>query len=294
MKPPPFDYHAPATLDAALETLERLGDDAKPIAGGQSLVPMMNFRLAWPAALVDLNGIGELHYLREEEDQLRVGALVRQREIERSALVRRRCPLLAAAMRFIGHPATRTRGTLAGSVAHADPAAEIPTVLTALGGEVVVHGRAGRRVVAADELFLGYFSTVLEPGELITEVRFPVCRATRSGHAFEEFARRFGDFALAGVAASVDVDASGECDSVRIGLCGAGARPLRAPRAEAAVRDGGGSPAACAEAARLAAEDAEPPSDLHGDAAYRRELVATLCERAVGTAVARARGAEGT
>jgi CO/xanthine dehydrogenase FAD-binding subunit len=288
VKPPAFDYHAPASLDEAIAMLHDLGEDAKVIAGGQSLVPMMNFRLAWPPALVDLNGVGELDYLREEQGQLRVGALVRQRAIERSPLVRERCPLLLDAIRFVGHAATRTRGTVAGSIAHADPAAEMPTVLTALDGQVIVRGAGGSRVIAAEDLFLGHYSTTLEPGEVIVEVRFPVT-GPRQGHAFEEFARRFGDFAIAGVAASIELTESGECREARIALCGAASRPVRARAAEQAFVDGGGSDAAVAAASALAAEAAEPQSDMHGDEEYRRELVGTLCGRALHRALARAR-----
>jgi len=275
MKPPPFEYHAPATLEEALALLADEETDAKPLAGGQSLVPMMNMRLAWPAALVDLNRVEELAGLRVDDGRLCAGAMVRQRELERSPLVREHCPLLAEALPFIGHTATRARGTVGGSIAHADPAAEIPTVLTALGGEVVVEGPRGSRVVAADDLFLGYFSVALEPGELISEVRFPVATEGH-GYAFEEFARRFGDFALAGVAASVDPDGD-----VRLALCGAAAKPVRATRAEEAARSGGLTDDAIDESARLAAAEAEPPSDMHGDAEYRRELVGALCGRAL-------------
>jgi carbon-monoxide dehydrogenase medium subunit len=291
VKPPPFAYHAPSTLRETLELLEREGADAKPLAGGQSLIPMMNLRLAWPPTLVDLNGVDELGGTRLEEGRLCVGAITRQRELERSPLVSKHCPLLLDALRFVGHPATRARGTVAGSIAHADPAAELPTVLTTLGGEVVVDGLAGRRVVSAADLFLGYFSVAVEPGELIVEVRFPVAPTRGAGHAFEEFARRFGDFALAGVAATVELGDDERPAGVRVGLCGAASRPLRAHRAEEAALEGSMSDAAIAAAGRAAAEEADPPSDMHGDAAYRRELVATLTERALAGALARARGA---
>jgi carbon-monoxide dehydrogenase medium subunit len=291
VKPPPFEYHLPDTLDEALAVLREEGPDAKPLAGGQSLVPMMNLRLAWPPVLVDLNRVDELHGIRVERGLLCVRAMVRQRELERSTLARERCPLLVEALGFVGHPATRARGTIAGSIAHADPAAEIPTVLMALEGEVVVDGPSGRRVVPASELFLGYFSVALEPGELIVEVRFPVAPESRSGHAFEEFARRFGDFALAGVAAGVELNGDGGPADVRLALCGAASRPVRARRAEEAALDGGLTAEGVVAAARVAADEADPPSDMHGDAGYRRELVASLTERALTRALARAREA---
>src|SRR5438552_4899449 len=171
MKPPPFDYYAPATLDDALALLDELGDEAKPLAGGQSLVPLMNFRLAWPAALVDLNRLPGLDGLRREDGALAIGAMTRQADLERSDEARAGWPLVGEALRHVGHAATRSRGTVGGSLAHADPAAELPAVLLALRGEVIATSRRGSRRIAADDLFVGFFSTVLEPGELRTEVR---------------------------------------------------------------------------------------------------------------------------
>jgi carbon-monoxide dehydrogenase medium subunit len=277
VKPPPFDYYAPDSLGEALELLGELGADAKPLAGGQSLVPLMNLRFAWPGALVDLNRCVELAYLRLEEGVLALGGMARQVDVERSADVQAACPLLVEALRYVGHPATRTRGTVGGSLAHSDPAAELPAVLLALRGEVVATSRHGRRRIAADDLFVGFLSTALEPGELITEVRLPAA-TTAHGFAFVEFARRFGDFALAGVAVSIAPGRAG------IGLCGAAGRPIRSPRAEEALAAG----APPEEVGRLAAEDAEPQADVHGDAGYRRELVGVLTARAVERARQRA------
>jgi CO/xanthine dehydrogenase FAD-binding subunit len=285
MKPPPFDYHAPSSLEEALATVAQLGDDGKVLAGGQSLVPLMNFRLAWPGALVDLNRLGELAYVRVENGSVRIGAMTRQGDLERSPAVRD-CPLVGEALRHVGHPATRNRGTVGGSIAHADPAAELPAVLCALGGEVVATSRTSSRTIGADELFLGFFTTSLAPGEILTEVRLPAA-GPRSGSAFVELARRFGDFALAGVAARVELDERGAPARAGIGLCGAGPRTIRARRAEEALA-GGAHPG---EVGRLAAEDADPQADIHGDADYRRGLVRTLTERAASLALARARGA---
>jgi len=282
MKPPPFDYYAPGTLDEALTLLDELGEDAKPLAGGQSLVPLMNFRLAWPSALVDLNFVAGLDHIRRDGEELVFGATARQADAERSDDVRPGWPLLIEALRHVGHPATRSRGTVAGSLAHADPAAELPAVLIALRGEVVVASRRGSRRIAADDLFLGFLSTALEPGELITEVRIPA-PPPGSGWAFVEHARRFGDFALAGVAVSIAPGGAG------IALCGAAGRPLRAARAEQAL-EGGAAPD---DVGRVAAEECEPQSDIHGDAAYRRDLVRVLTSRAVRTAQGRVAEAHG-
>ena len=278
MKPPPFDYYAPTTLDDALTLLEELGEDAKPLAGGQSLVPLMNFRLAWPAALIDLNRVPGLDGVRTQDGVLTIGAMARQADVERSEDTRAGWPLVGEALRHVGHLATRSRGTVGGSLAHADPAAELPAVLLALRGEVVATSRRGTRRITADELFVGFFSTVLEPGELLTEIRLPAA-AAGSGSAFVELARRFGDFALAGVAVSVGPDGAG------IALCGASGRPLRARRAEEALA----ADATPDDVGRLAAEEAEPQGDIHGDVEYRRELVRVLTRRAVETARERAR-----
>ena len=200
MKPAPFVYYAPRSLPEALALLAEHGD-AKPLAGGQSLIPAMNFRLAQPAALVDLNGVPELAFVREEAEggELRLGALTRHRTLETHPLVRQRAPLLAETMPHVAHPQIRTRGTVGGSLAHADPAAELPAVMTTLGARFRVQGPAGERWVAAGEFFTGLFATVLEPGELVVEIAVPAL-APRTGWAFDEVARRHGDYALVGAA----------------------------------------------------------------------------------------------
>ena len=197
MKPPRFDYHAPASIDDAVALLARYGGDAKVLAGGQSLMPMLNFRLARPAALVDVNRIAALAYVREDNGTVAFGAMTRQRTIEFSPVVARRLPLLLEATRWVGHLPIRSRGTIGGSIAHADPSAEYPAVLTALDGEVVAQGPRGRRTLKAEELFETYLTTRLAPDELLVEVRLPATPAG-AGHAFEEFARRHGDFAIVG------------------------------------------------------------------------------------------------
>ena len=279
MKPPRFDYHAPATVDEAVALLARYGGDAKPLAGGQSLVPLLNFRLTRPAAIVDLNRIGALAYIREANGHVAFGAMTRQRTIEFSPLVARRLPLLREATRWVGHLPIRSRGTIGGSLAHADPAAEYPAVLTALEGTVVARGPRGERVVQAGDLFETYLTTRLAADELLVEVRLP-SMPEAAGYAFEEFARRHGDFAIVGVAAVVVLDGA-RCVRARLATAGAGAVPLRLRAAEAALeRDGVGDEAIRA-AARQAAGLVEPDSDLHASADYRRHLTEVLTARAL-------------
>jgi len=277
VKPPRFDYHAPATIDEAVALLGRYGGDAKVLAGGQSLVPLLNFRLTRPAALIDVNRIAPLAYVREDNGTVAFGAMTRQRTIEFSPVVARRLPLLAEA----------TRGTIGGSLAHADPSAEYPAVLTALDGEVVAQSSRGRRTLRADTLFETYLTTRLAADELLVEVRLPAMPAG-SGYAFEEFARRHGDFAIIGVAAMVVRDGA-RCVTARLATAGAGPVPLRLREAEAMLeRDGLGEPAIEAAAAR-AAELVTPDGDVHATAEYRRHLTGVLTARALRRAVERAR-----
>jgi aerobic carbon-monoxide dehydrogenase medium subunit len=287
MKPGRFAYHAPRELDEALALLKEHGDEAKVLAGGQSLMPMLNFRLARPAALVDVNRIPELAYVREDNGTLAFGAMTRQRTIEFSPVVARRLPLLLEATRWVGHLPIRSRGTIGGSIAHADPSAEYPAVLTALEGEVVAQGPRGRRTLKAAELFETYLTTRLAPDELLVEVRLPATPAG-AGHAFEEFARRHGDFAIVGIAAMVVRDGA-RCTAARLASAGAGPVPVRLRAAEEILeRDGLGDTAVAAAAAR-AAELVEPDADVHASADYRRHLTGVLTARALRRAIERAR-----
>jgi CO/xanthine dehydrogenase FAD-binding subunit len=289
MKPPRFDYHAPSSLDEAVDLLAGYGGDAKVLAGGQSLMPLLNFRLARPAALVDLNRIGALAGIREHDGQVRFGAMTRQRAIEFSPLVARRLPILAEATRWVGHLPIRSRGTIGGVLAHADPSAEYSLVLTALDGEVVARGPAGERVIRAGELFETYLTTTLGADEILTEVRLPAT-APRAGWAFEEFARRHGDFAIVAIAAVV-VGSGERCVEARLAAGGAGPTPIRLGDAEAIlVRDGLGE-AAVEAAATRAAELVRPDTDIHGSADYRRHLTRVLVSRALKGAIARMGGA---
>jgi carbon-monoxide dehydrogenase medium subunit len=287
MKPPRFAYHAPRTLDEAVGLLARHDGEAKVLAGGQSLMPLLNFRLARPAALVDLNRVSELAYIRETDGHLAFGAMTRQRTIEFSPLVAKRLPLLVEATRLVGHLPIRSRGTIGGSIAHADPSAEYPTVLTALEGEVVVRGPRGPRTLRPGQLFETYLTTTLAPDEILAEVRLPATPAG-AGYAFEEFARRHGDFAIVGIAAVIVRDGQ-RCRMARLATAGAGPVPVRLRAAEEILeRDGLGADAIEA-AARRARDLVTPDSDIHASADYRRHLTGVLTARAVRRALERSR-----
>lgn len=285
MKPPKFDYHAPRSVDEAVALLARYGGDAKPLAGGQSLVPLLNFRLARPAALIDLNRIPALAGIRELDGLVAFGAMTRQRAVEFSPLVAQKLPLLTEATRWVGHLPIRSRGTIGGSIAHADPSAEYPAVLAALDGTVIARGQKGERELTSAALFETYLTTTLAPDELLTEVRLPVMPAG-AGWAFEEFARRHGDFALVGVAAALWRE--GGRWTARLATAGVGPVPVRLGAAEEIIaRDGVGDAAVAAAAAR-AAELVQPDSDLHASADYRRNLTRVLTGRALRKAIGRA------
>ena len=286
MKPARFEYHAPVTLDEAIALLVRYDGEAKLLAGGQSLVPLLNFRLARPAALIDLNRIKSLAYIREHDGLVQFGAMTRQRAIEFSPVVARRLPLLREATRWVGHLPIRSRGTIGGSIAHADPSAEYPTVLTTLAGEVIARGPKGDRTLAPGTLFETYLTTTLAPDEVLTEVRLPVM-PEGAGWAFEEFARRQGDFAIVGVAAAV-WRTSGRV-TARLAIAGAGATPRRLRASEEIVERDALGDAAIEAAARRASELVEPDSDIHASADYRRHLAGVLTERALKRAIERSR-----
>jgi carbon-monoxide dehydrogenase medium subunit len=286
VKPPRFEYHAPPTVEAAIELLARYDGEAKALAGGQSLMPLLNFRLTRPAAVVDLNRIPALAYITEADGQMRFGAMTRQRAIEFSPLVQTRLPLLAEATRWVGHLPIRTRGTIGGSIAHADPSAEYPAVLTALDGDLVIRGPAGERVVKPAGFFQTYLTTSLGPDELLTEVRLPAT-PPGAGWAFEEFARRHGDFAIVGVAALVVAEGQ-RCRLARLATAGAGPVPVRLREAEALLERDGLGDAAIAAAAETAGTLVDPDSDIHASADYRRHHTRVLTARALTRARARA------
>ena len=297
MKPPPFEYVAATDLDEALEALADMSLETRPLAGGQSLVPMLNFRLATPERLVDLNRIEELSRVEETGDGgLRLGAMTRHRQLEHDPLIARRAPLLAEAAPFIAHPQIRSRGTVGGSVAHADPAAELPAVLLTLGARVHIarRSRSGEsgdrteRTLDLGDFFLGPFFSALEPDELLTAIDVPAA-AAGEGAAFDEVARRRGDYALVGVAVRVRLDSDGMCREAAISLVNGGSTPCLMEEAAGALVGAEATPDAIAAAAAACADTSEPAADMHASEAYRRHLIRVLTERVVSRAAERAR-----
>jgi CO/xanthine dehydrogenase FAD-binding subunit len=290
MKPPPFEYDAPRHAEEALELLARDPDDTKVLAGGQSLVPLLNFRLARPARLVDLNGVGELAYLRRKDGVLRIGTMTRQATLERSSVVERHWPLLTQAIRLVAHPQIRNRGTVGGSAAHADPSAELPVALTALEARFHIRSASGARTVEAKDFFVQPLTSAVEPGEMLAEIEVPPMAANTST-AFVEYARRHGDFALGGAAVVLQRDEAGTVERAVIALLSAGPTPLRATEAEQALTGQVVDEATAAEAAALAARDLRPTGDLHGGTEYRKGLLEALIARALLQAAATGRSA---
>lgn len=290
MKPPAFDYHAPSTLDEALNVASQLGQDAKFIAGGQSLVPMMNFRLVHPSHLIDLNGIAALAYVRIEGGELRIGAMTRHRQVELSPIVREGWPLISDCMPFVAHVQIRNRGTLGGSLSHADPAAELPAVMMALEANFVLRSNRATRTLAAKDFFLGTLTTAIEPGEMLTEVRVPALpRAT--GWAFDELSRRRGDFALVGAAALVHLALDGRIEWARLCFTGVGERPTPARQTEQALRGQAPSEDIVRAAAEQSIAELTPESDLHASADYRRDVAKVIARRTLSRAIERSRTA---
>jgi aerobic carbon-monoxide dehydrogenase medium subunit len=289
VKPAQFEYLAPTSVQDAIDALSEGGDDVKVLAGGQSLVPLMNMRLARPRTVVDINRIGELAYIREHDGGLAIGALTRQRAAEKSDLLRERAPLMHEAIGYIGHIAIRTRGTIGGSIAHADPAGELPAVVTALDAELVVRGPGGERTVRPDEFFLTYLTTVLGPDELLTEVRLPAWPAA-AGWSFREVSRRHGDYALVGVACTVRLAEDGSCSDARLVLTGVGGAPYVSRAGQDAVRGERPSPALLEHVQEAVSSDEglEPESDIHASALYRKEVAGVMAKRALAAAIERA------
>ena len=290
MKPPRFEYAAPEKLDEAVALLSQHGDRAKILAGGQSLVPLLNFRLARPEMLVDVNRVTELAYVRPVQSSVAIGALTRQHTLERAEVIRTKLPIVAEACRLIGHLPIRHRGTVGGSLAHADPASELPAVMVALEAEMTVTRRGGRRTIPAEQFFTGMHTTALAPDELLTEVRVPGL-PPRTGGAFIEIARRAGDFALVGVAALVTLDDAGRVSRARLALCGAGPTPIRAREAERVLVGERPDGRALDEAVDRLTAATDPPSDIHASAAFRKKLARHVGRQALELAARRAGGA---
>ncbi|HSM05638.1 MAG TPA: xanthine dehydrogenase family protein subunit M [Longimicrobiales bacterium] len=288
MIPGEFDYHAPSSVDDAVALLERLGDDAKVLAGGHSLVPAMRFRLALPQHLVDINGIDGLAYVREEGGVLALGAMTREAEIEHSDVVEARYPLLADAGRVIADPLVRNRGTVGGNLAHADPANDHPAVMLAYGATLVAHGPGGRREIGVDDFFVGLFESALQPSELLVEIRIPA-PGPGSGGAYEKFERKVGDYAISAAAVQLTLS-GGTCTAARIALTNVSPVPMRSPGAEAALVGNELTDEVVESAGRAAARECDPSADLRGSEDYKRDVTRVLVKRAIRRAAERARG----
>lgn len=290
MIPAQFDYHAPKSLDEAIALLAKNAGSAKVLAGGQSLIPAMRFRLATPEVLVDINGLRQLEYVREQPNYLAIGALTRETALEESALIAERYPLLLDTAKVIADPLVRQRATVGGNLAHADPANDHPATMLAYAAQVVARGPRGERVIAIDNFFTGLFESALEPGEILTEVRIPR-PGPGSGGAYVKIERKVGDYATSGVA--VQLEATGEvCRGIRIGLTNVSPTPMRAIEAEQRLIGQPLTAANLAAAGELAAKACDPSSDLRGSAEYKRDVTRVILARAVALAHSRAKGAK--
>jgi len=288
--PAAFEYEAPTELAQAIERLARSGGEAKVLAGGQSLIPLMKFRLAQPARIIDLNRIAGLAYVRENGD-LRIGALTREADLEDSTVIRDRYAIVADTAAVIADPLVRNLATVGGNVAHADPANDHPATLLAVRATVVARGERGERVIAIDDFFVDTFTTSLSPDEIVTEIRIPRAQP-QSGGAYIKLERKVGDFAIVGVAAHIQLDEKGNVAAVGIGLTNVGPTALRARRAEDALRGRTPDDKAITAAAEAAADEAQPVADLRGPVEYKRDVVRVLTTRALRRAVMRAKGGQ--
>ncbi len=287
MIPREFEYHAPRTIPDALGLLAQFGDEAKLLAGGHSLLPMMKLRFAQPGHLIDLGKIAELKGIREEGGTLRIGAMTTENELIWSKLLQQKCPLLVEGARLISDPQVRYKGTIGGDISHGDPGNDHPALMLVLGASFVLRGAAGERVVAADGFFLGSYSTLMAPGEIMTEIRIPV-PAADTGYAYAKLKRKVGDFATA--AAAVTLRMKGETvDQVAIALTNVAASALKANAAEASLRGKALNDASIAEAARLAMSICDPVADQRGDAEYKTAMAGEMTQRALRSARARAK-----
>ncbi|MGD9031494.1 MAG: xanthine dehydrogenase family protein subunit M [Desulfobacteraceae bacterium] len=289
MKPSAFEYFAPNTVKEAVGLLEKYEDEAKILAGGQSLVPIMNFRLGRPEVLLDINGIKDLDYIREEGEALFIGALTRERDLELSPLVKEKCPILAQAVSFIGHVPIRNRGTVGGSLVHADPSSELPTVICCLNGEMKVVGPSGERALEPEEFFLTYLTTSLEPSEILVEVRIPTL-PQNTAWSFVELTRRSGDFAIVGVATLLFMEDDGVCREARIALGGVAPTPIRAEEAEELLSGQVITEELIKKAGAEAAEATETEPDYHASAEYRKDMARVFVQRGLHEALSRLKG----
>ena len=287
MIPPSFEYLRPTTIPEAIAFLQQYGDDAKILSGGQSLIPMMKFRIARPGYLIDINRISGLAYIKEEDGQLKIGGLTREAELEHSPVVRARFPIIVDTARVIADPQVRNLATVAGNLAHGDPANDHPATMISLGATVVATGAKGERAIPIEDFFVTLFTTALAQDEIVTEIRIPL-PPPRSGGAYFKLERKVGDFATAAVAAQITLDGSGNCQQVGMGLTNVGPTPIKARKAEDFLRGKKPDEATLRQAAQLASEEAQPSSDLRGSEEYKRGLVKELATRALTRAVQRA------
>lgn len=289
MKPFSFEYFKPNNIDEAISLLNGYGEDAVILAGGQSLIPLMNLRLARPKYIIDINKIAELSYIKDTNGGLSIGALTRHREIEKSDIIKSKYPILSKTVSLIGNPQIRNWGTIGGSISHADPAGELPTLLLALNGKVKVVGNQGEREIDGDDLFLGYLTTSMEKTEILREVYIPEI-SPKMGWEFVELTKRSHDFAIVSVAVLMSIDKAGKCNDVRISLGGVGSMPARAKGAEEFLMDKAINDDSIKKAANIASEEAEPESDIHASAKYRKEMVKVFVNRGLISALDRVRG----
>ena len=282
-----FAYESPSTLDEAISLLHQHGDDAKILAGGHSLIPMMKLRFASPTHLIDLAGIPNLSYVKEEDGYLKIGAMTREAEVEHSDLIASKYHIFMDATKLIADPQVRNFGTIGGNLAHGDAANDHPAVMIALGAEVEIMSQDGKRTVGIDDFFYGFYTTAVQHGEILTEIKIPAATG-RYGTAYHKAERKVGDYATAGVAVRIQLDASGTCTAAGIGLTNVNATPLRAKRSEEALIGTQLDDAAISLAGKYASEDCNPSSDLRGDEEYKRHLVGVITKRMIKKAIARA------
>jgi carbon-monoxide dehydrogenase medium subunit len=287
MIPPAFEYLRPSTISEAITLLQRHGEEAKILSGGQSLIPMMKLRLARPAYLIDINRISGLDYIKEDDGFLKIGGLTREAELDSSSLIRSRYPLLMDTTRVIADPQVRNMATVGGNLAHGDPANDHPAAMIALGAQVIATGAKGTRTIPIEEFFKSLFTTALEPDEILTEIQIPV-PSPRSGGAYFKLERKVGDFATAASAVQLTLDDSGAVQKIGIGLTNVGPTPIKASQAEGALRGKKPDDSVISQAAQLAADQAQPSSDLRGPEEYKRGLVKELTKRALKRALERA------
>lgn len=288
MIPPAFEYFRPNTIPEALKLLTQHGEDAKILSGGQSLIPMMKFRLARPTHLIDINRIGGLSHIKEEGGFLKIGGLTREADLEDSALIASKYPLIADTARVIADPQVRNLATVGGNLAHGDPANDHPATMLALGAQIIATSQKGERMIPIEAFFVSLFTTALQPAEILTEIRIPV-PPPKSGGAYFKQERKVGDFATAAVAVQVTLDPNGACQRAGIGLTNVGPTPLKARKAEEFLRGKKLDAATIAQAAQLAADESQPSSDLRGPAEYKRGLVKEFTKRALAKAIERAK-----